>query len=240
MALQTQLVRTGKPQQVGVVSAVRLMASGAALLKCRLVQVLFLVLFGLLGVAAQADIHRIGLRESGRTASMGIVAIGAFTHRTRVLNLGLLDLLGLLGVTGNAKRLGIGLRQHNLAVLRRGMAGVTLSAGKGRVRELRHQLWLSGLVRIVAGEAVGLVDRLVLMRFANGCVLRIVAVDAQRRGVFGQMEVELALAGLAGLMRDVAGVAAHIERRVPAAALGHIHALRCGRKGRDSRPWYRR
>ena len=90
----------------------RLMASGAALPE------------------SQANIHCIELGKSGQTDGMGIVAIGAITHRTRMLNLGFLYLLGLVGVTGNATRLGIGLRQHNLAVLRRSMAGVTLSTGK--------------------------------------------------------------------------------------------------------------
>jgi hypothetical protein len=155
---------------------------------------------------------------------MGIVAIGTITHRTRVLNLGLFDLLGLLGVTGNAKRLGIGLRQYDLAVFGRRVAGVALPAGKGCVRELRHQFWLSGLMRIVAGEAVSLINWLILVRLGDGRILRIVAIDAQRRRIFGQMEVELTLAALARLVRNVARVATHIERSVPAAALGHIHA----------------
>ena len=81
----------------------------------------------------------------------------------------------------------------------------------------------------MTGKAIGLINRLVLMRLDDGRVLRIVAVDAQRRGIFGQMEVELALATLTGLVRDVAGVAAHVERRMPAAALGHVHPDRCGR-----------
>ena len=78
-------------------------------------------------------------------------------------------------------------------------------------------------MRIVAGKAVGLGDRLILMCLGDRRILRIVAVDAQRRSIFGQMEVEFALAGVAGFVGDVASVAAHIERRVPAAALGHVH-----------------
>ena len=69
---------------------------------------------------------------------MRVVAVGAIARRAWVLNFCLLNLFGLLGMTGDAQRLSVWLRQYNLAVLGRGMAGVTLSAGKGRMRELRH------------------------------------------------------------------------------------------------------
>ena len=40
----------------------------------------------------------------------------------------------------------------------------------------------------------------------------------------GQMKVELHLAGLTRLVRDVAGLAAHVERSVAAALRGNIHS----------------
>ena len=48
------------------------------------------------------------------------------------------------------------------------------------------------------------------------------AVDAQRRSGFGEVILELDLAGLARLVGGVAGVAAHVQRRVPAAFLGNV------------------
>ena len=125
-------------QQVRVVSTVRLVAGRTALLKRRLVGVRLLGLLCLLGVAAQANGHRVWLGKARRVAGVRIVAVGAVTHRARMLNLGLLDLLGLLRVTGYAERLSVGLRQDDFAVLGGGMAGVTLPAGKRRMRELRH------------------------------------------------------------------------------------------------------
>ena len=62
VALEAELVGTRRAQQVLVVAAVRLVAGRASLLECRLVQVRLLHLLGLIAVARQARIHRIGLQ----------------------------------------------------------------------------------------------------------------------------------------------------------------------------------
>ena len=93
------------------------------------------------------------------------------------------------------------------------------------MRERLHQLGLRRLVRIVALHAIGGGERLALVRLDQARVLRIVAVEAQRRSRLGQVIVELDLALLAGLVGDVAGVAAHVQRRVPAAFLGNVQSL---------------
>jgi len=74
----------------------------------------------------------------------------------------------------------------------------------------------------VTGQAIGLFERLVLVRFLEGRVFYVMAIHTKRGRRLGQMEVELGLADLAGFVGDVAGVAAHIERGMTAAFLRHI------------------
>jgi len=80
-------------------------------------------------------------------------------------------------------------------------------------------------MRIVTAGAVRLFERLVLVRILQGSVFHIVAIDAERRSRFGQMEIKLGLSDLANLVRNVAGVAAHIESGVAAAFLRNIQSL---------------
>ena len=176
-------------------------------------------------MAGQADVDRIGLNESRGLPGVRIVASGAVALRAWMLNFCFLDLLGLLTVAGHAYGFGIGLRQDDLAVLRCGVAGVALPAGKRRMRVGLHQLRLRRLVRIVALYAVGGGERLSLVRLDQVRRSRIVTVEAQRRARLGQVIIELLFALLANLVGDVAGVAAHIQRRVPAAFLGNVDAL---------------
>src|SRR5208282_6823066 len=105
------------------------------------------------------------------------------------------------------------------------MAAVARLRPEGVVLERLHQLGRSRLVRIVAGQTIGLLERLVLVRLGEVGVFSVVAVSTQRRRVLGQMILGFAVAFIAGLVRDVAGVAAHIERGVAAAALRDIHSL---------------
>jgi len=60
------------------------------------------------------------------------------------------------------------------------------------------------------------------VRFLEVRLFYVMAIHAKRRRRFGEMEVELGLADLAGFVGDVAGVAAHIERGMTAAFLRHI------------------
>ena len=188
-------------------------------------QVRLLHLLRLLAVAGQACIDRIRLQESRRLAGMRIVAGDAFALRARMLHLRLLNLLRLLAVAGNAEGLGVGLRQHDLAVLGRRVAGVAASAGERRMRERLHQLGLRRLVRIVALHAIGGGERLALVRLDQARILGIVAIEAQRRSRLGQVIVELNLALLADLVGDVASLATHVQRGVPAALLGNVQSL---------------
>ncbi len=55
MALETELVGRTDPQKMIVVVAMRFVADGTALLEGRLVNVMFLALLGLIGMAAEAD-----------------------------------------------------------------------------------------------------------------------------------------------------------------------------------------
>src|SRR5208283_393377 len=80
-----------------------------------------------------------------------------------------------------------------------------------------------GLVRIVATHAIGRSKRLILMCFLQVGALYVMAIHTQGRWRFGQMKIKLDLAYLTGLMRDVAGVASHIEGRMAAAFVGHVH-----------------
>ena len=79
-------------------------------------------------------------------------------------------------------------------------------------------------MRIVALQTVGRAEGLVLMRLLQIRILRIMAIQAERRRSLGQMEAVLRRRFGAGLVGDMAGVAAHIERGMTAALLGHIQS----------------
>ena len=99
-----------------------------------------------------------------------------------------------------------------------------LFASKGACRNFAISLGDVRLVRIVALQAVGRAEGLVLMSLLQIGILRIVAIHAKRRRRLGQMEAVLHRRFGAGLVGDVAGVAAHIESGVTAALLGHIQS----------------
>ncbi len=139
VALQAETI-SFYPQQMIVVAAVRGVASGAALTECRLVMHGFLPEIGDVGVAAEADVHRICLWKSRLAASMRAVAIGAIAGCSRMLHFRLLDQLSLVGVAGHAKVLDVSLGQNNFSVLGWRMASVTLLVSKRRMHELGHQL----------------------------------------------------------------------------------------------------
>src|ERR1022692_1182792 len=90
--------------------------------------------------------------------------------------------------------------------------------------EFCHQLGSGRLMWIVTAHAIGCFEWLVLVRFLQVSALCVVAIKAKRRRRFGEMKIELDLADLAGFVRDVASVAAHVEGRVPAAFLGNVYA----------------
>ena len=105
------------------------------------------------------------------------------------------------------------------------MARVALLACKRIVHERLHQLGRPGLMRVVALQAVGLLERLIPVSFDDRRIFQVVAVNAQRGSVLNQVIGEFTLGRIARLMRDMAGIASHVERRVPAASLGNVHAF---------------
>lgn len=126
MALEAELVGRAGPQQVNIVVAVRLVADGASLLESGLVNIMFLALLGLVGVAAEADGDRIGLGEGRRAPGVRIVAIRAVAGGSRMLDFGFFDLLRFIGVARDTQLFGAGLCEHNFAVFRRLMANIAL------------------------------------------------------------------------------------------------------------------
>src|SRR3974377_1779484 len=80
-------------------------------------------------------------------------------------------------------------------------------------------------MRIVTLHAICSGERLTLVRFDEGRVFGIVAVKAQRRSRLGQVIVEFDLALLSDLVGNVASLATHIPRGVPAALLRNVDAL---------------
>ena len=103
------------------------------------------------------------------------------------------------------------------------MAVVALLAFKRVVQERLHQLRRIGLVRIVALNAIGRLKGLAMVGLHDRRIFHVMTVNAQCRRVFGQVIGEFALRGIACLVNDVAGVAATVERRMAAAALGNMH-----------------
>src|SRR5208337_26329 len=79
---------------------------------------------------------------------------------------------------------------------------------------------------IMAIHAVGGRKWLALMRLNQTGILRIVTIDAQRGSVLGQVVINFALASLTRLVRDMTGVAPHVESGVAAALLRDIRSLR--------------
>ncbi len=180
-------------------------------------------------MAAQANVHRIRLWQIWKSACMWIVAIGAIARCARMLNLSLLDQLGLVGVAGNAKVLDVLLRQHHFAVFRRSMAGVATLIRKWRMCKLRHQLRRCGLVWIMALQAVGCGKRLILVRLLQCGIFRVVAIEAQCRSRLRQVKAVFQRRFRSGFMRDVARVAAPVERGMTASFFRNVHPLRYGR-----------
>ena len=77
----------------------------------------------------------------------------------------------------------------------------------------------------MAAGAVGGGERLILVRFLQRRILNIVTVHAQGGYSLGQMKVVLLRQIGTGLVRHMAGVAAHVESRVTAALLWNVLAL---------------
>ena len=201
MALQAERVALGA-QQMLVVAAMRGVAGGAALRECRLMMHGLLAQVGDVGVAAQADADRIGLGQAGLVAGVRAVAIGAVAHGAGMRHLGGVDQLGLVVVAGDAESLWRPSASARPCRLLPGAWQVSQLLPQRAMRELRHQLGRCGLVRIVALQAVGGGERLILVRLLQVRVLGIMAIQAERRSGLGEMEIGFRRRLGAGLVRE--------------------------------------
>src|SRR5512146_1607715 len=98
VTLEAETVHGGGTQQVLIVSAMRRVAGCATLLERRLVKKFLLMLLGLIRMAGETGVYRVGLDESRRLSGMWVVASDAFAHRAGVLNFGRLNLIRLFVV----------------------------------------------------------------------------------------------------------------------------------------------
>lgn len=226
VAFKTEGVRCAGAEKMVVGSAMRLVADRAALPKGGLVVDGLLLLLGEIGMAAQANVHRVGLRQPGVLAGMRVVAIRAIPGCAWMLHFGGLDQLRLVAVAGHAQRLHVGLGQDNFAIFGRRVAELAVPVGEGWMHELRHQLGRGRLVRIMTAQAIGCAERLIMVRLLQGGVFRVMTVHAQRRGRFGEVELVLGRPVGAGFMCCVTGVAAQVEGSMAAAFFRNIRALR--------------
>ena len=85
----------------------RLVTGCATQPECRLMQVRFLKLLGLVAVTREAGAHRIGLDKARRFSGVRIVACNAFPLSTRMLDFCFLNLLSLIAVAGHTQSFGI-------------------------------------------------------------------------------------------------------------------------------------
>lgn len=138
VALQAQAVWVLRPQQMIILSSVRLVAGRACLFECGLMQKVLFRLFGLIAVASQANIDGIGLRQAGLPAGMWIVTIGAVTCCSRMLYFRLFNLFRLIAMASHAKRFDVGLREHHFSVFCWRVAGIARLVGEWRMQELPH------------------------------------------------------------------------------------------------------
>ena len=74
----------------------------------------------------------------------------------------------------------------------------------------------------MARHTIGRAEGLIPMSFLQARILRIMAIHTKRRGRLGQVEPVFLRRFGARLVGHVAGVAAHVERGMSAALLGHV------------------
>src|SRR5579864_4783954 len=77
-------------------------------------------------------------------------------------------------------------------------------------------------MRVMAAQAIRLLEWLVLMCLLQFCTLRIMAIQAKCWTGFRQMKIKLRFSRFARLMRGVASVAAHVQGGVAASFGGYV------------------
>jgi hypothetical protein len=77
-------------------------------------------------------------------------------------------------------------------------------------------------MRVMASQAIGLIERLIVVRLFQIRARGIVTVETERRSRLGQVVIEFAFSNFACLVRNVASAATHIERSMATSALRDI------------------
>lgn len=139
-----------------------------------------------------------------------------------MLHLGALNLLSLLSVAGDAEFFRACLRQDDFAVLGRLMANLALPFPERQVHKSLHQFRPSGLVWIVAGQAICLLEGLILVGFDQRAVFCIMAVHAKPWCGLCQVIPKFTFGTRSRLVIDMAGITTRIERQMAAAFFGHV------------------
>jgi hypothetical protein len=165
---EAQVVRIG-PEKLRTSAAVWLMTRGTAIPKRGHVKDLLRSLeLSLIAMAFQACVHRIGTHQAGSSRSVRVVAVRTVSLRTRMLDLRTLDLAGSFRMASNAKRFRITFAKNHFAAYRRLMAGIAGFVCIGAMRKFLDQFRPVGLMHGVAGQAIGLFERLPTVGFDEG------------------------------------------------------------------------
>ncbi len=223
VTLEAERVALGAEKMI-VIAAMGGVAGGAALKESGLMMGRLLAEFVDIAVASETDGDGVGLGQAGLVAGVGAVAIGAVARGSGMRHFGVVDELALVLMAGEAEGLGIGLGQDDFSIFCRGMTGVATVALEGHMLELREQFGGGRLVGVVALHAIGGGEGLVVMRFLDGLVAGVVAIEAERGSGLDEMETILGGGIGAGLVGEVARVATGIERGVAAALVVSVQA----------------
>jgi hypothetical protein len=222
MARQAQFVDIG-PEKLRASPAMRFMTGGTAIPECSLVENLLGALKrSLIAMAFEADVHRIGAQKPGLPRCVRVVTATAVSLCPGMLDLCALDHVDSFSVAFDAKRFGIGFGKNHFTVLRRLVAGSARFVRIWTMREFLHQFGPVGLMYGVTGQAIGLFERLLPVGFDKRLAFYIMAAYAQRVRIGVQMQTGFRISRRSLFVNDVAGIAPHIQRGMPAPICGYI------------------
>ncbi len=181
--------------------------------------------FRLGAVTLKAGGDRIRLQETRRLPGVRVVANGAVAQRAWMLHLRLVHLFADITVAGKAQRPGVRVRENYLSVHWGLVAGIAHLVFERIVQIGLHQFGRPGLMRIVALNAVGAAEGLILVGLLQARVFGIVAIDAERWRRLCQVIIEFLFSTLAVLVGQVAGLASHVESGVTTPSLWDVHTF---------------
>ena len=212
VAFETEVVHV-QPKPLRTLSGMLGVADQTALLERRSVEEgLFDPRLCQIGVASQAELDGIAPGLMGKGTGMRTVTGQAIAcdHRG-VLRFCFVETLLHIRVAGQAQLAARPFDQHDLALLRCGVARVALFFRKRQVREIVDELRAVGTVGIVAFRTTGNSKWLACVRRLNGGILRVEAIQAEGRIGLGQVEDSVGVAGRFSLVYDMAGGATQVD-----------------------------